>query len=284
MRIGIVNDTVLAREALRRVVLSSGEHEVVWVADDGAQAIAMARQDPPDLILMDLFMPEVNGVEATRRIMGDSPCAILVVTATVSGHLSKVYQAMGYGALDAIDTPTLGPRGEITGGAMLLHKIELIGRLVGKPGKPGRGRGADGRSSSDIAASGIAVEPSPLHPLVVLGASTGGPQALAAILGRLPARLEVGVIIVQHVDASFAPGSGTGWPSRRAGPSRSSRKGIGRRSARSCSRSPTITSSWMRTGGSATLPTPGRRVTGLRLTCSSTAWRGTGPARASRCS
>ena len=208
MRIGIVNDTVLAREALRRVVLSSGEHEVVWVADDGAQAIAMARQDPPDLILMDLFMPEVDGVEATRRIMGESPCAILVVTATVSGHLSKVYQAMGYGALDAIDTPTLGPRGEITGAAMLLHKIELIGRLVGKPGKSGRGRGADGRSSSDIAASGAAVEPPSLHPLVVLGASTGGPQALAAILGGLPARLEVGVIIVQHVDASFAPGLG----------------------------------------------------------------------------
>ena len=139
MRIGIANDTALAREALRRVVLSSPEHEVIWTADDGAEAIALARANPPDLILMDLFMPGVDGVEATRRIMGESPCAILVVTATVSGHLGKVYQAMGYGALDAIDTPTLGPRGEISGAAMLLHKIELIGRLVGKPDRPARG-------------------------------------------------------------------------------------------------------------------------------------------------
>ena len=108
-------------------------HEVAWTADDGAEAIALARADPPDLILMDLFMPGIDGVEATRRIMGESPCAILVVTATVSGHLSKVYQAMGYGALDAIDTPTLGPRGEIAGAALLLHKIEVIGRLIGKP-------------------------------------------------------------------------------------------------------------------------------------------------------
>ena len=117
MRIGIVNDMVLAREALRRVVVSSSEHEVVWTASDGNEAIAMAREDRPDLILMDLFMPGTDGVEATRRIMGESPCAILVVTATVSGHLSKVYQAMGYGALDAIDTPALGTGGDGSGAA-----------------------------------------------------------------------------------------------------------------------------------------------------------------------
>jgi two-component system, chemotaxis family, response regulator WspF len=206
MRIGIVNDTLIAREALRRVVLSSQEHEIAWTASDGGQAIAMAREDPPDLILMDLFMPGVDGVEATQRIMGEAPCAILVVTATVSGHLSKVYQAMGYGALDAIDTPTLGPRGEVAGAAALLHKIEVIGRLLGKPERPAAARrvGAPARPASAARAS---IERPP-EPLVVLGASTGGPQALAGILARLPARLEAGVIIVQHVDAAFAPGLG----------------------------------------------------------------------------
>jgi two-component system response regulator WspF len=218
MRIGIANDTVLAREALRRVVLSSAQHEVVWMAGDGAEAIALARANPPDLILMDLFMPGTDGVEATRRIMGESPCAILIVTATVSGHLSKVYQAMGYGALDAIDTPRLGPHGEITGAAMLLHKIELIGRLVGRPGRPSRDgdrerSGADASRAAALA-SAPRIEPE-LDPLVVVGASTGGPQALAEILGRLPARLEAGVIIVQHVDAAFAPGLGH-WLSEQA--------------------------------------------------------------------
>lgn len=216
MRIGIANDTVLAREALRRVVLSSPEHEVIWTAGDGAEAIALARSDPPDLILMDLLMPGIDGVEATRRIMGESPCAILVVTATVSGHLGQVYQAMGYGALDAIDTPRLGPRGEISGAAMLLHKIEVIGRLVGRPDRPERERERCGADASRGAAAFAAhpVEPA-TDPLVVLGASTGGPQALAEILARLPARLEAGIVIVQHVDAAFAPGLGQ-WLSEQA--------------------------------------------------------------------
>ena len=132
MRIGIANDMGLAREALRRVVLSSPTNEVAWMAKDGAEAVALARADVPDLILMDLIMPGTDGVEATRRIMGESPCAILIVTATITGHLSRVYQAMGYGALDAIETPTLGLHGEIHGAALLLHKIELIGKLLGK--------------------------------------------------------------------------------------------------------------------------------------------------------
>jgi two-component system, chemotaxis family, response regulator WspF len=206
MRIGIVNDTGLAREALRRVVLALPEHEVAWTASDGAEAIALARIDRPDLILMDLFMPGIDGVEATRRIMGESPCAILVVTSTVTGHLSKVYQAMGYGALDALDTPTLAPWGQITGASLLLHKIEIIGKLLGKS----TDRACD-RSDLEFSSSST-TQPfraaMMLEPLVVLGASTGGPNALAEVLTHLPTTLAAAIIIVQHVDAAFAPGLG----------------------------------------------------------------------------
>ena len=107
MRIGIVNDLISARVAMSRVLMSSPDHEVAWTANDGGEAIARNREDRPDLILMDLFMPGIDGVEATRQIMTELPCAILLVTATVSGHLDKVYEAMGHGALDAIDTPVL---------------------------------------------------------------------------------------------------------------------------------------------------------------------------------
>jgi len=206
MRIGIVNDVGLAREALRRVVVSTSEHEVAWMANDGAEAVALARRDVPDLILMDLFMPGTDGVEATRRIMGESPCAILVVTATIAGHLSKVYQAMGYGALDALDTPTLGPGGEIAGAALLLHKIEIIGKLLGKPVERPRDRPSP--VVSPCSASLASRADKSLVPLVVLGASTGGPHALAEVLARLPTTLAAGIIIVQHVDAAFAPGLG----------------------------------------------------------------------------
>ena len=213
MRIGIVNDTGLAREALRRVVLSSSEHEVVWSANDGAEAIALARVDRPDLILMDLMMPGIDGVEATRRIMGESPCAILIVTATITGHLSRVYQAMGYGALDALDTPTLGPRGQIAGASLLLHKIEIIGKLISKPTERTFAR-RDAATSSSAIEQRAHPEIS-LKPLIVLGASTGGPNALAEILTQLPTALIATIIIIQHVDAAFAPGLGQ-WLSDQA--------------------------------------------------------------------
>jgi two-component system response regulator WspF len=150
---------------------------------------------------MDLFMPGTDGVEATRRIMGESPCAILVVTATVSGHISKVYQAMGYGALDAVDTPVLGAGGEIAGATQLLFKIEVIGRLLGK---------SPPRASTSTTSSPVLGAPSPhranVQPLVVVGASTGGPFALAEVLAKLPAALRASIVLVQHVDSSFAPG------------------------------------------------------------------------------
>src|SRR5271165_6218221 len=209
MRIGIVNDIAIAREALRRVVLSSPANKVAWMAKDGAEAIELARLDGPDLILMDLFMPGTDGVEATRKIMGESPCAILVVTATVSGHISKVYQAMGSGALDAVDTPVLGTGGEVAGAASLLRKIDVIGKLIGKTPP----RTATLPPSAPV---GWPIQEPALHPLVLLGSSTGGPFALAEILSKLPASLKTTIVIVQHVDAAFAPGLGQ-WLSQHAG-------------------------------------------------------------------
>ncbi len=209
MRIGIVNDSVMACEVLRRVVLSVPGQEVAWIARDGEQAMAMTRADGPDVILMDLFMPGTDGVEATRRIMNESPCAILVVTATVSGHISKVYQAMGSGALDAVDTPVLGTAGEVAGAASLLSKIDVIGNLIGKT----PARAAALPSSAPVAPP---IQELALHPLVLLGSSTGGPFALAEILSKLPASLKTTIVIVQHVDAAFAPGLGQ-WLSQHAG-------------------------------------------------------------------
>ena len=196
MRVAIVNDLLMAVEALRRAVASSPEHTVAWIARDGAQAVKMCAQDRPDIILMDLIMPVMNGVEASRQIMRDTPCAILVVTATVEGNVSLVFEAMGHGALDAVNTPVLGPNGELSGAKELLTKIATIGKLIGKaplarPAAPAKPR--------------MIERPTQGLQLVVIGASTGGPSALSEILSHLPADLPAGVVLIQHVDVQFAP-------------------------------------------------------------------------------
>src|SRR6185436_11027298 len=100
VRIAIANDSPLAVEALRRVLVKAG-HAIAWVAGDGGEAAAACARDVPDLLLMDLRMPVMDGVACTRRIMAESPCAILVVTAGVDANFAAVYEAMGAGALDA---------------------------------------------------------------------------------------------------------------------------------------------------------------------------------------
>ncbi len=197
MRIGIVNDLSLAREALRRVVQAMPGHRVAWLAKDGAEAIDLTKKDRPDLILMDLIMPGLDGAEATRRIMADNPCPILVVTATVSGHMNKVYEAMGHGALDAVDTPCLGPLGQVSGANDLIEKIATVGKLIGSTVEP---------VPLHVPPRPAPMERQRLGTLVLLGASTGGPKALAEVLTGLPAGLQAAVIIVQHIDSDFAPG------------------------------------------------------------------------------
>lgn len=179
MRIAIVNDMPLAVEAMRRVLAADGRHKLAWVARDGAEAVAKCAADVPDLVLMDLIMPVMDGVEATRRIMAASPCAILVVTATVSGNATRVYEALGAGALDAVETPVFGQ-----GSGFLLIKLELLEkRIMG---------GVNGASSS----------PPPSR----APAQAGSAEALARVLAGLPADFPAAIVIVQHIDAAFAPG------------------------------------------------------------------------------
>jgi chemotaxis response regulator CheB len=196
MRIAIVNDVTLAIEAMRRVIRGSGAHEIAWTAMDGAEALDRCCRDTPDLILMDLIMPKTDGVEATRRIMACCPCAILVVTANVTDNCSKVFEAMGAGALDAVNTPVLEWPGSCKGAADLLGKIETIRKLIGAA--PAL-RNASGYANSSPAAGDLQGR------LIVIGASAGGPAALSRILGYLPASLRSPIVIVQHVDALFAP-------------------------------------------------------------------------------
>ena len=193
LKIAIVNDTMMAAESLRRVVSSEPDYQLVWVAYDGRQAVQKCHEICPDIILMDLIMPEMDGVEATRAITAKFECAILVVTASVGCRTGKVFEAMGAGALDAVNTPTLGASGEDEGRGILIKKIDAIATLI--RGKPLRRQQPLATAVLDTVSSQV--------PLIAIGASTGGPSALKSVLQALPANPGVAIAIVQHVDEQF---------------------------------------------------------------------------------
>ncbi|HCE44684.1 MAG TPA: chemotaxis response regulator protein-glutamate methylesterase [Lentisphaeria bacterium] len=202
MRIAIVNDMKMAVEILRRIVSSqSPRHEVAWVAYDGREAVEKCIKDTPDLILMDLIMPVMDGAESTRRIMAAAPCGILVVTASVKGNSSKVFEAMSCGALDAVNTPAIGTDGNMSGAEQLLRKINQLEILCRNPAS-----GTIHLKKTFTADPGIS---SATPYLVAVGASTGGPAALAKLVAELPAGFGAAMVIIQHIDKEFSAGLAT---------------------------------------------------------------------------
>jgi two-component system response regulator WspF len=201
MKIAIVNDMPLAVETLRRALAFAPNHEIVWVAGDGAEAVRRCAAQTPDLLLMDLLMPVMDGVEATRRIMAQTPCAILLVTGDSEQNMRRVFEAMGHGALDVVNTPALGTGSAAEAAAPLLRKIQNIGWLMG-----GRER----------AVSPVAPRQSSTQRLVAIGASAGGPAALAELLRSIPAGFPAAIVLVQHVDQVFAAGMAD-WLARESG-------------------------------------------------------------------
>ena len=195
MRIGIVNDVEIAAEALRRVVASKPEYRVAWIAYTGAEALQHCARDTPDLVLMDMVMPDMDGAEISRQIMAQSPCAILIVTATPDKNTGLVFRAMGAGALDVTATPVL--RGDVNFGAALLAKIATIAKL----NQTGPATAAS--AAKKPTAAGVTSQTS-AELLIAIGASTGGPLALAKILSQLQPSSKTAIVLVQHIDPTFA--------------------------------------------------------------------------------
>ena len=130
MRIGIVNERPCETEVLLQAVALQPDHQVIWIGKSGSDAVEFCTRETPDLVLIDL-LAGVDGVEATRRIMADAPCAILIVTGSLHLNATTIFEAMGHGALDVVEmadcssTCTL-----LESAAPLLAKLATISRLI----------------------------------------------------------------------------------------------------------------------------------------------------------
>ena len=187
MKIGIVNDSPLAVASLRKIIEQTPGLEVMWTASDGEEAVAKCLAQRPDLLLMDLIMPRLDGVGATRRIMRDTPCPILIVTASVSGNVALVFEAMGAGAIDVVTTPAFSDPDMAN---QLVNKIRAVSSLSEPAVSFELPKISDPRNDDP--------------PCVVIGSSAGGPAALAEIFSRLPRDFAGAIVVAQHVDERFS--------------------------------------------------------------------------------
>ncbi|CAK0752881.1 Protein-glutamate methylesterase/protein-glutamine glutaminase [Gammaproteobacteria bacterium] len=219
----IVEDSRVVRDYLNFLVSSEPGLRVIGTAVDGEEALASVARRRPDVILMDIHMPRLDGLETTRRILSSShPIPIVICTASIHfGEVQTAMRALEAGALAVLRKPSgFGdPNAEAEGAAIvntlkLMAEVKVV-RRWGRPPLPAVASPAVHRPEPEATTGQTTI--------VAIGASTGGPAAILQILSRLsPSTFPVAILLVQHISVGFTVGfaewlaEASGWPVRMA--------------------------------------------------------------------
>jgi two-component system, chemotaxis family, protein-glutamate methylesterase/glutaminase len=210
IRVLLVEDSVVQREILRRILAVDRTFTILGEARNGKEAVRMAEELRPDVVLMDIHMPDMNGVEATREIMKRCPVPIVIASATLKKNdLDMGLEALNAGAVTVIAKPegavllnldkiSVELRAELLAASKVKFKPAATPVLKRQPVTPGR----------------------PVETIDVIGicTSTGGPPVLIEILSALPQPFVIPILLVQHITQGFEV-SFTRWLSERTGQS-----------------------------------------------------------------
>jgi len=216
----LVDDSPVQRRFLRAALENTPEFVVVGEARNGRAAVAMVERLRPAAVLMDLDLPVMNGMEAIERIMATRPTPIVVYSAFVDGENStNAIEALAAGAVDVVAKPQWGEGGQLDSYAEELRRRMRVASRVRVITHPRARLRTTSPGLVTVPTVRPDVPPAPVrrvepadvrHPgnvrLVAIGASTGGPQALATLLGTLPADFRPAVLVVQHMAEGFVPG------------------------------------------------------------------------------
>jgi len=209
-RVLVVDDSALMRKLLGRIFAMEADFEVQF-ARNGLEALALLDAFKPDVVTLDIHMPQMDGLACLDRIMVEHPCPVVMVSSLTADGAETTLQALRLGAVDFVAKPP---------GAISLHIEELTEALVSTVRAAA---GARIRSSARLKERvrhriGGAMPVSPAHParrpkeapsrgrgegLVLVGTSTGGPPALEALLTPLPADFPWPIVVAQHMPATF---------------------------------------------------------------------------------
>jgi two-component system, chemotaxis family, protein-glutamate methylesterase/glutaminase len=202
IRILIIDDSSFIRNQVRQLFLDQPDFHVVGEGKDGGEAVVLTRQLHPDVIIMDVEMPKMDGIQAIEQIMNEIPTPIVLHTSsTISRKRNLPFEGIGKGALDILEKPRMYPY-ENGQKKDFLNKLRVFaGIKVFKRSKP--------------KVEALPVYDQPADPLIkeyihesssrilAIAASTGGPKALFDLFSSLPPVLPFPVVLVQHISATF---------------------------------------------------------------------------------
>ena len=205
----VVDDSAVVRELLVRILESDPDIRVAGTARNGVKALEHIAKRKPDLVTMDILMPEMDGLEATRAIMASCPVPVIIVSSSWNpGELEKTFLALDAGALAVIDKPTgVGRPGFSEMASRLIRTVKLMSEITVVRRRP-----SSRRRKTEQLSVGAIVRPQARREIRVLaiGASTGGPPAMVALLSGLPRSVPFTMIVVQHMCRGFISGF-AGW-------------------------------------------------------------------------
>jgi two-component system chemotaxis response regulator CheB len=200
----VVDDSALMRKLLTGVLVEGGYE--VRSARNGAEGVDMVVQWQPDVVTLDINMPEMDGLTALSLIMSARPTPVVMVSSLTEKGALATFEALALGAVDFIPKP---------GGTISLHVDDIKALLLDKVRSASRAK-VSGRRAAPVAAvaqpaAAAARVPAPAPPragtpvagLVLIGVSTGGPRTLEDILPRLPAGFPWPILVAQHMPANF---------------------------------------------------------------------------------